>query len=234
MQKIQQIGRDLFKFTFSSPKKELMIEPGKRMNLTFYKYDAPEKASQIAMMLRKKIKGKKLINIYQHGNDRVIVLEFNGFNLIVEFFSHGNFVLTDADFNILFTFRKEVWKDRELKKGGVYKFPGNLSLKMKEDFSPVSKSFFEKAGSINRALDEFYSGVKKKNKKLEKLNVRLEKQHETFEEYSEKIKEFNKVGDWIYSKYPLIEKLFKLKDDELQKLGVKRKGKKLVLEIELK
>gem|GEM_PF-4674973 len=223
----------MFKFTFASPKKELIIEPGKRMNLTNYKFKAPEKASQIAMLLRKKLKGKKVTNIYQHKQDRIIVIEFNDFNLITEFFSHGNFVLTDSDFNILFTFRKEVWKDRELKKGSKYKYPNNLDLKLIENYSPVSKEDYQKQGSINKALDDYYSSLKKQNKKLTKLLNRLKYQQETLKEYEAKAKENNKIGDWIYEKYSQIELLFKTKDNQLQKLGVERKGKKLVLKINL-
>lgn len=234
MTKIQQVGKDLFKLTFSSPKKELLIQPGKRIHLTSYKIEAPSTASQITMLLRKKLKGKKLIDVYQHSSDRVIVFEFNEFFLIIEFFSHGNFVLTDKDYNILFTFRKEAWKDREFKKGVKYKFPANLKQKqLKEDYSPVTKQEYEKQGSVNKALDEFYSHLIKEDKRMQKLENRLQKQKQTLEEYEKKAKVYNKVGDWIYEKYPLIEKLFNASKEELQKLGVKRKGKKMVLEVKI-
>ncbi len=235
MTKIQQVGKELFKLTFSSPKKELLIQPGERIHLTNYKIEAPSTASQITMLLRKKLKGKKLLDIYQHDNDRVIVLEFQDYFLILEFFSHGNFVLTDKDYSILFTFRKEAWKDRELKKGAKYKFPANLkSIQLKEDYTPVTKEDYERQGSMNKALDEFYSNLKEENKKLKKLKTRLEKQQQTLEEYKQKAELYNKIGNWIYEKYSLIEKLFKADKKELEKLGVKRKGRKLVLKVNLK
>ena len=230
MDKVQQIGAELFKFTFSSPKKDLLIEPGVRMNLTSFKFEAPEKASQISMLLRKKIKGKKLMKVYQHNNDRIIVFEFNNFKLITEFFSHGNFVLTDDNFKILFTFRKEVWKDRELKKGVVYKFPSNV-IKIKKDFSPVSEKEFNKFNSINKALDEFYVSQKKENKKLSKLRHRLKQQHETLEKYEKKAFEYTSIGDKIYENYQKIDKILNSNKEKLTKLGVERKGKKLVLDL---
>ncbi len=227
---VQQIGKELFKFTFSSPKKELLIEPGVRMHLTSYKFAAPEKASQVSMFLRKKLKGKKLLELSQHGEDRIAVFKFPENYLIIEFFSHGNFVLTDNDYNILFTFRKEAWKDRELKKGVKYKFPSNLKVKIKEDYSPVTKQEYEKQGSMNKALDEHYASLKQDNPKMKKLLNRLEHQKKALKEYEEKAKLYKRVGDWIYENYSSIEKLLNSSKQELEKLGVKRKGRKIVLE----
>ena len=230
---VQQIGRELFKFTFSSPKKELLIEPGVRMHLTSYKFHAPEKASQVSMLLRKKLKGKKLIKLSQYKQDRVAVFEFKENYLIIEFFSHGNFLLTDKDFNILFTFRKEAWKDRELKKGAKYKFPANLKAKIREEYFPITKENYEKYGSMNKALDEYYVSLKQENAKLLKLLNRLKHQKKTLEEYRKKAELYNRIGNWIYEKYSEIEKLLKLSNDELQKTGVRRKGKKLVLKTDI-
>ena len=229
---IQQIDKDLFKLSFSSPKKELLIQPGKRINLTYFKFQAPKKASQISMVLRKKLKGKKLQRVYQHGADRIIIFEFNDLKLIVEFFSQDNLVLVDNDFKILFTFKKKIWKDREFKIGAIYKFPISLEKEVKKDFSPVSEEEYKKHGSINKALDEFYAPAERVNVKLLKLKKRLEKQEETLKEYGEKVKFYTIIGDKIYENYQEIEKILNSNKKELSELNVERKGKNLVLDLD--
>lgn len=230
--KIQQIDKDLFKLSFSSPKRELLLQPGKRIHLTFLKFPAPKKASQISMVLRKKLNGKKLQKVYQHGNDRIIVFEFKDLKLIVEFFKQDNLVLVDNNFKILFTFRKKIWKDREFKIGATYKFPIGLGKEVERDFSPVSEEKFKELGSINKALDEFYAPAKRENKRLFKLQHRLEKQKQTLEEYEEKARHYQEIGDKIYENYQEIEKILCSNKKELSELNIERKGKKLVLNLD--
>jgi predicted ribosome quality control (RQC) complex YloA/Tae2 family protein len=234
--KAQQIGAELFKLSFSPSKQDLLIEPGKRFHLTSYRMAAPEKASNIAMLLRKQLGGKKLVSAEQHGSDRVITLDFGDAKLIAEFFSHGNLVVTDADYNILFTFRKEEWKDRKLAKGEKYKYPSNISEReVKEDYSPLAKEAVEKAGSANAALDEFYAKVKPVNQKLQRLLRRLEAQEKTLEDYRKKAEELKEAGDMVYSNYQMVEEAVSAcknkKAKDLEKMGVKLKERKLVLDL---
>jgi len=125
LDKVQQIGPELFKFSFSSKtgKKDLLIEIGKRFNLTSYSIKAPEKPSQLSIVLRKYLENKKLEKIDQHEFDRVVVMDFGEHSLVLEFFSHGNMLLIDKESKINLNFRSEEWKDRKIKKGEGYRFP---------------------------------------------------------------------------------------------------------------
>ena len=146
LDKVQQVGPELFRLSFStkSGKKDLLIEIGKRFNLTEYSIKAPEKPSQLSLLLRKHLENKRLEAIEQHDFDRVVVLDFGEYMLILEFFSHGNMILVDKDYKILLTFRHEQWKDRKLEKGAVYRFPKGGINPYKIDLSEFKKLFTEK------------------------------------------------------------------------------------------
>ena len=125
LDKVQQIDKELFRFSFStkSGKKDLLVEIGKRLNLTGYNLKAPEKPSQLSILLRKHLENKRLEAIVQHEFDRVVVLDFSEYKLILEFFSNGNMLLIDDKGKIILTFRHEEWKDRKLDRGETYLFP---------------------------------------------------------------------------------------------------------------
>ncbi len=235
--KVQQVGRELFKITFGPGKKELLIEPGKRIHLTQYVIQAPLKASQAAMFLRKHLKGEKVKRVYQYDEERIIVIEFEDYFLISEFFSHGNMVLADKEFTILFTFRKEEWKDRVFKKGEKYLFPKNPH-KVKKGFSPVGKEKYEEHGSMNKALDEYFSAQTKQSESplIKKLKIRLEQQMKALKEFEEKAKIERQKADKIYENYQLVEEVLRLvkekKYDELKQKGVELKKGKIIINLD--
>jgi len=121
----------------------LLVEIGKRLNLTRYSLKAPEKPSQLSILLRKHLENKRLESIAQHGFDRVVVLKFADFSLILEFFSRGNMLLLDSEGKILLTFRGEEWKDRTLKKEQKYIFPKGASNPYEINLSDFKKIFTE-------------------------------------------------------------------------------------------
>ncbi len=98
------------------------------MNITSYKIKAPQRASNLAMLLRKHLSSKTLKSIEQYDFDRVVSLDFGDRRLILEFFSHGNMILTDADYKIIFSFRKEKWKDRQIERAVLYEYPKSKAL----------------------------------------------------------------------------------------------------------
>lgn len=227
VQKIQQVGENTFKATFSAPKTDVVIEPGRRMHVTAYAVNAPEKASQISMFLRKHVGGKRVERVYQHESDRIIVFEFNEFKLIVEFFSHGNFVLVDANGVIMFTMRKEEWKDRKLARGEAYAFPSNAGGKVKEDYAPVTKEDVVAKG-VNAALDDYYSNIKVENPKVTKLRARLAAQEASFDEFKKLADDERLKGDAIYGAYADVEKIIELANGKSGS-GLKRKGKNVLV-----
>ena len=231
LNKVQQLSGSVFRISFSAPKKDLIIEPGRRMHITEYANTAPDKASQISMVLRKYLSSKKVKKVWQKENDRVMVIDFEGFKLITELFSNGNFILTDDDYNIIFTFLTEEWKDREIKKGVKYVFPANMTHEAREDYSPVTKELVAEKGA-NRAIDDYYSAIKIENPKLKSLQNRLDHQRAALEDYKKQSDEEKAKGDFIYSNYSAIQKILDMSKDDaaLAKLGIKKKAKKLTLE----
>jgi predicted ribosome quality control (RQC) complex YloA/Tae2 family protein len=205
VEKVQQVGPELFKFSLSG-NRELLIEVGKRLNQTSFKIEAPKKPSQAAMLLRKYLGNKKLLKIEQHNHDRVVLFDFGVHKLIGEFFSHGNIVLADKDLKIVFCFRPEEWKDRKIARGKTYKFPQNPIPPVKKDFSPMTEEFAAKYKTMNEAVDDFYALQKKENPWLEKLKRRLEKQLAALTDFENKAAECRQIGDAILQNYEKIEK----------------------------
>ena len=125
LEKAQQISAQAFKLSFKTTqgKKDLIIEIGKRLNITHYKYPAPQKPSSLAMLLRKHLAGKTLKTVKQQDFDRVITLQFEDKLLIIELFAHGNMVLTGLGKKVLFSFRHEEWRDRKIKRHEKYEYP---------------------------------------------------------------------------------------------------------------
>ena len=134
LEKVQQISAETFKFAFRG-KKELLIQPGARLNLTRYRIDAPQKPSTLALILRKTLVNQKLAKIEQYDFDRVVPMHFQNHKFIIEFFGKGNMVLTDNDLKIIAVWRGEIWKDRALKRNETYQYPGQSG------FSPIDVPF---------------------------------------------------------------------------------------------
>jgi len=134
LQKIYQIAPDLFRFDFYSTKsgsQSLLIELGKNVRLSTYKFQTPEKPSQYCMYLRKVIKNATLENIEQINFDRILKLTFRGkslVHLVIELFGKGNVVTIDEDETILLPLKTERWRDRILKKGERYAPPPQRGL----------------------------------------------------------------------------------------------------------
>lgn len=82
----------------------------------------PEKILNLCMILRKKIRGSRLENIRQLGFERVLEMTFsNNFKLVAEMFSKGNIILVDKDDKIIALAEVQVWSQRTLKPGFIYK-----------------------------------------------------------------------------------------------------------------
>lgn len=127
--KIYEIdGTFLFKFEpLDGKRKDLIIEPGRRIHLTFLKHDTPKKPSSFAMLLRKHLTDSKLTEITQPDMERIVQLKFERKTevktLIAELFGSGNLILCDENREIVKPYREKTWDKRELKPGREYKLP---------------------------------------------------------------------------------------------------------------
>ncbi len=139
--KAQQLDNNTYRFRFSPGSIDLIIEIGKRLNITDYRLKAPKKATQPSMILRKHLSNSKLEKIEQVGFDRIVEMTFtNGKKIIIELFAEGNLILTDDKDKIIFTHRTKEWRDREIRKGEKYTYPPS---QLKNPFKVDQEQFKE-------------------------------------------------------------------------------------------
>eukprot|EP00397_Hematodinium_sp_SG-2012_P004078 GEMP01004089.1.p1 GENE.GEMP01004089.1~~GEMP01004089.1.p1 ORF type:complete len:1114 (+),score=343.21 GEMP01004089.1:92-3433(+) len=93
----------------------LLLEAGVRFHLTNFERDKSVIPSSYTMKLRKHLRSKRLEDVHQLGQDRVMVLQFGTGErmnyLILEMYVRGNLVLCDADWKILILLRTHVFGD---------------------------------------------------------------------------------------------------------------------------
>jgi len=114
LRKVQELDNSWLKMRFQTKQgtKDLIAAPD-AVFLTSYSMPAKQTTSGYGAFLRKKLANKKVLALEQHGFDRILVMELEGFFLIFELFAKGNVILTDEKKTILSAFRKEQWKDRK-------------------------------------------------------------------------------------------------------------------------
>ncbi len=105
----------------------LKIISGKAIFRTQFKHETSRKIQSFCTTLRKTLHRAKLREIKQIGIDRIVELVFETkdkkYLLILELFSKGNFILCDSSKKILACASTQKWKDRQIKKGEIYKYP---------------------------------------------------------------------------------------------------------------
>ncbi|MBI4214680.1 NFACT family protein [archaeon] len=153
LQKISEPTSGLFKLSFAGGK-DLLVQPGGRLNLTQYRLVAPQKPSQAVFVLRKHLAGKTLRSITQHNFDRIVVLDFGAATLIVELFADGNMIITDASGSIIWVQTRGEWSSRKLSAGELYKFPDNRPDPVQFDEQQFRESLNERtvASSVSKHL----------------------------------------------------------------------------------
>jgi len=196
------------------------VEIGKRLNITEYSIKAPEKPSQLSILLRKHLENKRLEKIEQHGFDRVVVLDFSDYTLVMEFFSNGNMLLIDDKGKIILTFRHEEWKDRKLDRGETYLFPKGGLNPYKIGLSEFKEIFAEKdavrslAKSLSFGGDYaeeicLLAGVEKNKEPSEKDKENLYKAMEKMlNTRTEPVMQDNRLFPFPLSRYP-VQKRYK-------------------------
>ena len=119
----------------------MVIEAGRRFNLTSYDFKRPKKPTQFCMALRKYIKGGIITDIRQHEFERIITVSIDRssgkFFLVCEFFRNGNIILTDGEFKILHALHFRRMRDRDIVRREKLVFPPSsgvnpLLLKMED------------------------------------------------------------------------------------------------------
>ncbi|KXB07304.1 hypothetical protein AKJ54_00425 [candidate division MSBL1 archaeon SCGC-AAA382K21] len=137
-----------FLLKFNPPekeRKELVIEPGRRIHLTEMKYSTPDHPPSFPMLLRKHLTNTKLTEINQPDMERIVELTFEKKDkqliLIAELFGSGNLILCKENREIIAPYRSESWKHREIKSGQKYRYPP----KKGKNISSVSRDDLKEA-----------------------------------------------------------------------------------------
>jgi len=125
------------------PALQLILQAGRRLNLTAYESKKPPTPPAFCMALRKYLRSAWLTGIEQFEFERIVVLSFRSqtgiLRLVCEFFGDGNFVLIGEDGKILQALYYKHMRDRDIVRGEPFRFPppfGKNPLKIsKEELS---------------------------------------------------------------------------------------------------
>jgi predicted ribosome quality control (RQC) complex YloA/Tae2 family protein len=127
--KSYQLAPDRVVISFQSPgqgKLDLLLEAGRRVHLTEKPREAPKMPPQFPTMLRSRLSGGRVVEVRQHGFDRVaeIVIERgeDRYVLIAEIFPKGNVLLLDDYGRIVLPLRPLAFRDRKLLAGEKYQY----------------------------------------------------------------------------------------------------------------
>jgi predicted ribosome quality control (RQC) complex YloA/Tae2 family protein len=117
-------GSFLIKLHSKSGQASIIIDLGRRLNITNYKYPIPEKPSSPAATLRRYLCSTKIESIGQVDLDRIIYMDiFSGqerLRIYFELFGDGNAIVTDNSGKIKFALHYREMKDRTIKYGRDY------------------------------------------------------------------------------------------------------------------
>ncbi|MCU0633179.1 MAG: NFACT family protein [Methanolinea sp.] len=106
---------------------QLLIEPGRRAHLTGHPFTTPKNPPAFAMLLRKHLQGGRVLDIRQHGIQRIIIMDIGKhdrvYHLVMELFDQGNIILCDQDYRIIQPFSTHRFKERDVVAGAQYQLP---------------------------------------------------------------------------------------------------------------
>ena len=106
---------------------DLVIVRGKRLYLSDRDRPMPMSPSPFAMVLRKHLGNGRLVNVSQHGFDRIITLHIDTASgvhrLVIEMFRDGNVILLDPEGVIIQPLTSTEYASRTLKRGANYEWP---------------------------------------------------------------------------------------------------------------
>ncbi len=106
---------------------DLVIVRGRRLYLSDRDRPMPMSPSPFAMVLRKYLSNGRLVDVTQHGFDRILTLHIDTavgvHRLVIEMFRDGNVILLDPEGVIIQPLTSTEYASRILKRGEVYDWP---------------------------------------------------------------------------------------------------------------
>ena len=118
-----------FVFEFKPKKERFYLVVGKNFCYLDSERIEEKETTGFVNFLSSKLKNKKLLKIEQNDFNKVLVLQFSDFDLILEFIGKGNIILVDKENKIIASFIQREFKDRKIIIGGKYKFPSSVEVK---------------------------------------------------------------------------------------------------------
>ncbi|MEM2440642.1 MAG: NFACT family protein, partial [Candidatus Bathyarchaeia archaeon] len=117
----------LFKLRLGENIFRLVLEAGRRLNLTSYSLEKTLVPPAFCMALRKYLRNSTLASIEQHRFERIVIFTFarksGEFKLVVELFGEGNIILVNGEKKILHALRYKRMRDRNILRGEPFAFP---------------------------------------------------------------------------------------------------------------
>ena len=163
LSKVYQASRSLLLLKFNKPGKPvrlLLIEAGRRMNLTRYTVEKPLRPPPFSQALRKHLTNARVTGVWQPDLERVVMLEFSSakgeYRLVAELFARGNVLLLNREGRILHVLSTMKIGGRTLARGETYVQPASGATALPgslEDFLKQLKGF---KGQVVKALTRIY------------------------------------------------------------------------------
>ncbi len=241
---VQTIDKDVWKIKIHKKQtKQLVVSP----DVCFItNYQLPVAVSGgFEKYLKKVLYNQKIHELSQNKNNRLIYFKLDKYYLIFEFFSSSNIILTDLDFKIITSKKKEEWKDRKIIKNEIYKFPAGEDIKIedekeiikeiknldeKEIIKYFSKRFNIAPVEINNIENKTVKNIKKIYEYKKPILTIIEKASKktiTVEDNKEETNIFENIEKIYIEKYKIkvIEKKDTKKDKLLKIIDNQRKTK---------
>ncbi|KXB04629.1 hypothetical protein AKJ48_01965 [candidate division MSBL1 archaeon SCGC-AAA261O19] len=137
-------------------RKDLIVEPGRRIHLTSMKYHPPQQPTSFAMLLRKYLSNTRLAGIRQPDFERIVELTFTRKDaertLIAELFGAGNLILCDENREIIQPYKGESWKARSIRSGEKYEYPPKRGVDIRSLDREILKKAISEAPDLVRGL----------------------------------------------------------------------------------
>jgi predicted ribosome quality control (RQC) complex YloA/Tae2 family protein len=153
--------------------------------------------NSVCYKMKEAIKNKRITKVFQPNNDKIIVLGF-GFNetthyLIMEFFSSGNMILTDNEYNIITLIRIHDYDDNnKVRVRNKYIFPEcNKEIPEYTNYKIINNEIFFDDNGVDNILifmnDYLHTIKEEKVDKVDKRNIKDTKYEKSIKNINNKI-----------------------------------------------
>jgi predicted ribosome quality control (RQC) complex YloA/Tae2 family protein len=160
MKKFYDLGNGAYRMSFHGAEgnMEIYISLLHTINETKFKEELGE-ATKFAMAVRKRIDDSRVFNVYQHGSDRIAILEFGTqdgrYKLILEMFGKGNLVIVNEGGKIEVCSMSVNYRDRSVRPGFDYIMPKSESVELdKLKGEEIERIMDSVSGSQNKMITE--------------------------------------------------------------------------------